>query len=229
MSHYYIIHGVLLSNVAVTVVQNLVVMHSWKQTALVSETMAVQVTAPVLLRLLNWAKRRMASRADKHVDWQQIQREDTGKQGAGQKPPLLVFNISPGDGRPVPHGQHPAPSTQHAHLPLLVSALQPLSMLSCFCLVWFIINYDSPYFFLCCSSATCTPECHIWRLFWWGLVPLCHVWSLWNASLGLVNIYLSGRWDYSFVINVTAGKTRGWESQRIVKWNRTRLFSNAFF
>lgn len=69
MSHYYIIHGVLLScDVAVTVVQNLVVMHSWKQMALVSETMAVQVTAPVLLRLLNWAKRGMASKADKHVD-----------------------------------------------------------------------------------------------------------------------------------------------------------------
>lgn len=159
MSHYYIIHSVLLSNIAVTVVWNLVIMHSWKQT----ETMAVQATAPVL-RLLNWAKRGMASKADKHFDWQQIQGEDTGKQGAGQKSPLLVFNISPGDGRPMPHGLHPAPSTQHTHLPLLVSALQPLSMFSCFCLAWFIINSDSPYFFLCCSSATCTPECHIWRL-----------------------------------------------------------------
>lgn len=155
MSYCYIIHNVLLSNVAVTVVRNLVSLYSWKWT--VSVYSSADNGASGAAFQLGKAQIRGQSRETGWFGHKAEKREDTGKQGAAGQKPLLVMNISHGDVKAGATGSAPGTHTPICHF---LSWLSSLCLSSpTFDLAWFIMISNGPFFFLCCSSATCAPEC----------------------------------------------------------------------
>lgn len=149
MSYCYIIHNVLLSNVAVTVVRNLVSLYSWKWTVSVYSS-ADNGASGAAFQL---------GKAEKQADLATKPKRERTRGSREQQARSYFWSWTSATemSRQVPQGVHPTPNMPICHF---LSWLSSLCLSSpTFDLAWFIMISNGPFFFLCCSSATCAPEC----------------------------------------------------------------------